>query len=140
MKLGLFPLHQHAQTITICPHQDSAQCPKNQLIGSGCMQLPQVAHFDVHGERDSLATDLMMFNGFLPADVKVLDIDYAEPGAALSFDCCCLLKSAMFPTKFATSSICDRACNEAMIYTCLASTPHPVLSCEKGPCPSSLLS
>ncbi|KAF5833246.1 pseudouridine synthase [Dunaliella salina] len=41
----------------------------------------QVAHFDVHGQRDSLESDLMMFNGFLPPDVKVLDISYAEPGA-----------------------------------------------------------
>lgn len=40
----------------------------------------QVAHFDVHGQRDSLESDLMMFNGFLPPDVKVLDIRYAEPG------------------------------------------------------------
>ena len=49
-----------------------------------CLLL-QVAHFDIHGERDSLATDLMMFNGFLPPDVKVLDIVYAEPGMLLIY-------------------------------------------------------
>eukprot|EP00983_Pelagomonas_calceolata_P023784 749237-Pelagomonas_calceolata.AAC.1 len=43
----------------------------------------QVAHFDVHGQRDSLESDLMMFNGFLPPDVKVLDIRYAEPASAM---------------------------------------------------------
>jgi hypothetical protein len=40
-----------------------------------------VAHFDVHGHRgDNLESDLMMFNGFLPPDVKVLGMSYGGAG------------------------------------------------------------
>jgi hypothetical protein len=42
----------------------------------------QVAHFDIFGQRDCLETDMMYLNGVLPADVKVQDIQYAQPGEA----------------------------------------------------------
>jgi len=40
----------------------------------------QVVHFDIAGSRDSLETDQMFFNSFLPADVKVLSMEYAQTG------------------------------------------------------------
>ena len=39
-----------------------------------------MVHFDIYGDRDNLETDTMYFNSFLPSDIKVAQMQYAEPG------------------------------------------------------------
>jgi hypothetical protein len=45
--------------------------------------LRQVVHFDVYGDRDSLESDVLYYNSFLPQDVRVIDLTYAEDGESL---------------------------------------------------------
>lgn len=40
-----------------------------------------MVHFDVYGERDNLESDTLYYNSFLPPDVRVLELSYAEEGA-----------------------------------------------------------
>ncbi len=69
--------HWPCMQVDRCAPAPPPPCSNLKLRTGPCTQ---VAHFDVHGQRDSLETDLMMLNGFLPPDVKVLNMTYAEPG------------------------------------------------------------
>ncbi|GFR40308.1 hypothetical protein Agub_g842, partial [Astrephomene gubernaculifera] len=40
----------------------------------------QVVHFDVYGDRDELESDTLYYNSFLPNDVRVIGLSYAEDG------------------------------------------------------------
>ncbi|GLC53532.1 hypothetical protein PLESTB_000759800 [Pleodorina starrii] len=48
----------------------------------------QVVHFDVYGTRDSLESDVLYYNSFLPPDVRVLGLSYAEDGFDSHFSSC----------------------------------------------------
>ncbi|EFJ40260.1 tRNA pseudouridine synthase mitochondrial precursor, partial [Volvox carteri f. nagariensis] len=48
----------------------------------------QVVHFDVYGTRDSLESDALYYNSFLPPDVRVLGLSYAEDGFDSHFSSC----------------------------------------------------
>ncbi|GIL87313.1 hypothetical protein Vretimale_1737 [Volvox reticuliferus] len=48
----------------------------------------QVVHFDVYGNRDSLESDVLYYNSFLPPDVRVLGLSYAEDGFDSHFSSC----------------------------------------------------
>ncbi|MEW5308600.1 MAG: hypothetical protein WDW38_000545 [Sanguina aurantia] len=47
---------------------------------AGAHAYGQVVHFDIFGDRDSLETDALYFNSFLPQDVKVDSLRYAPQG------------------------------------------------------------
>ncbi|KXZ49697.1 hypothetical protein GPECTOR_20g554 [Gonium pectorale] len=48
----------------------------------------QVVHFDVYGDRDNLESDALYYNSFLPPDVRVLGLSYAEDGFDSHFSSC----------------------------------------------------
>ncbi|KAG2488767.1 hypothetical protein HYH03_012765 [Edaphochlamys debaryana] len=48
----------------------------------------QVVHFDVYGVRDNLEEDTLYYNSFLPPDVRVLGMSYADPGFDCHFSSC----------------------------------------------------
>ncbi len=38
----------------------------------------------MYGDRDSLESDVMYYNSFLPPDVRVISLEYAEEGGRLT--------------------------------------------------------
>ncbi|KAG2429559.1 hypothetical protein HXX76_010794 [Chlamydomonas incerta] len=65
----------------------------SRMVGSsrtdgGAHAYGQVVHFDVYGERDSLESDTLYYNSFLPDDVRVLELSYAEEGFDSHFSAC----------------------------------------------------
>ncbi|KAG2438287.1 hypothetical protein HYH02_010985 [Chlamydomonas schloesseri] len=78
---------------------DLERCAKRLFVGcsrmvgssrtdGGAHAYGQVVHFDVYGERDSLESDCLYYNSFLPPDVRVLDLSYAEEGFDSHFSAC----------------------------------------------------
>ncbi|PNW79181.1 hypothetical protein CHLRE_09g405150v5 [Chlamydomonas reinhardtii] len=65
----------------------------SRMVGSsrtdgGAHAYGQVVHFDVYGERDNLESDTLYYNSFLPPDVRVLELSYAEEGFDSHFSAC----------------------------------------------------
>lgn len=88
---------------------------RSRMVGAsrtdaGAHATGQVAHFDVDGRRDSLETDLLMMNSFLPADVKVVGLEYAPPGFDSHFSARGKVRASCVTERASGSIMCTANC------------------------------